>query len=376
MSHVVLDLKASVKTFFRNKSVIFWTIAFPCVMILLFGAIFSQSTTKYDLYLQNQDQINGEPTYWSDIIIDVLNGTNVNSTSPFNIHVVDASLNATDYALSNRLTSLLIIPSGFNDAANMALSSHGNTTANVILVYDQSTSSAPVVRSIVQSVIDNFNFALSNGVEYMNVSDLTIAPKRYGYIDFFLPGMIGITAMTTSIFTAVALSARFKENGVFHKLATTPLKRYEWILSRTIYNILISYLGMAVMMILGLSIFNMKMTVDPVSLLMVAMASLMFTGLGMIIARFVKDPDGADAAANVITFPMMFLSGSFFPLSQMPQFLQTIAQVLPLTYVSEGLRAAMIFGQPQQAIVNTAFITVLGVISIAVGSFITKWEED
>jgi ABC-2 type transport system permease protein len=109
---------------------------------------------------------------------------------------------------------------------------------------------------------------------------------------------------------------------------------------------------------------------------MVAMASLMFTGLGMIIARFVKDPDGADAAANVITFPMMFLSGTFFPLSQMPQFLQAIATVLPLTYVNEGLRAAMIFGQSQQAIFNTALITALGLASIAVGSAITKWEEE
>jgi len=182
--------------------------------------------------------------------------------------------------------------------------------------------------------------------------------------------------MTTSIFTAVSTSARFKENGVFHKLATTPLKRYEWILSRTVYNVIISYLGMAVMVIIGMTVFNMKITLDAISLLMVAMASLTFTGLGMIIARFVKDPDGADAAANAITFPMMFLSGTFFPLSQMPQFLQAIATVLPLTYVNEGLRAAMIFGQSQQAIFNTVLITALGLASIAVGSAITKWEEE
>ena len=89
-----------------------------------------------------------------------------------------------------------------------------------------------------------------------------------------------------------------------------------------------------------------------------------------------KDPDGADAAANVITFPMMFLSGTFFPLSQMPLFLQAIARVLPLTYVSDGLRASMIFGQSQTAIFNTVLITVLGVAAIVIGSLITKWEED
>ena len=55
MSHVVIDLKASLKIFWRDKSTIFWTLAFPTVLILLFGAIFSQSSMRYDLYVQNQD---------------------------------------------------------------------------------------------------------------------------------------------------------------------------------------------------------------------------------------------------------------------------------------------------------------------------------
>jgi len=371
MSHVVLDLKASVKTFSRNKSTMFWTIAFPSVLMLLFGAIFSQSTMKYDLYVQNQDMANGNGTYWSQTLITVLNSTNA-----FNIQTVNASINATDYALTNRLSSLMIIPSGFNDTANMAIFTHGLTSANVTFVYDQSQSSSAIVQSIVTGIVDKMNFDLSNGVNYLKIEGFTIAPRRFSYIDFFLPGVIGMTAMTTSIFTAVSISARFKENGVFHKLATTPLKRYEWILSRTIYNVLISFLGMAVMILIGTLVFNLKIILDAVSVLMVAMASLMFTGVGMIIARFVKDPDGADAAANVITFPMMFLSGTFFPLSQMPSFLQGIAQVLPLTYVNEGLRATMIFGQSQQAIFNTALITALGIASIIIGSLITKWEED
>jgi ABC-2 type transport system permease protein len=371
VSHIVIDLRASLKSFLRNKSTIFWTIAFPCVLILLFGAIFSYSSVKYDLYLQNQDLVDGKPTYWSNVLINTLNSSKV-----FNIQIVNATINATDYAISNRLSSLLIIPSGFNDSANMALLTHSASLQNVTFVFDQSTSSAPVVGSIVKSIVQNINFELSQGVPYWNVNDFTIAPQRYGYIDFFLPGMIGVTAMTTSIFTSVAISAQFKQNGVFHKLATTPLKRYEWILSRTVYNVLITYLGMGVMLILGITVFNMKMTVDAVSLFMVAMASLMFTGLGMIIARFVKDPDGADAAANVITFPMMFLSGTFFPISQMPLFLQSIAQVLPLTYVSDGLRASMIFGQSQTAIFNTGIVTALGFACILIGSWITKWEED
>lgn len=371
MNHILLDLKACLKTFARNKSTIFWTLAFPSVLILIFGAIFSQSTMRNDLYVQNQDLVDGEATYWSDQIISILN-----ETDAFNIKMVDVSVNATDYAIENRLDSLLIIPQGFNDSANLAIATNGSLSASMTFVYDQSSSSSVIVQSIVMGIVERMNFEFSEGKNYMVVEGLTIAPQRFSFIDFFMPGVIGMTAMTTSIFTSVAISSRFKETGVFHKLATTPLKRYEWILSRTIFNILVSYLGMGVMLIIGIVLFNMKVTVDAVSLVMVAMASLLFSGIGMIIARFVKDPDGADAAANVVTFPMMFLSGTFFELSQMPQFLQTIARVLPLTYVSEGLRAAMIFGQADTAVLNTVLISVMGVISIIVGSLITKWEDD
>jgi ABC-2 type transport system permease protein len=371
INHILIDLEAALKSFYRNKNTIFWSIAFPMVIMLLFGAIFSQSSTKYDLYLQNQDLVNGKATFWSNTLITVLNSTNA-----FNIYFVDNSINGTDYAIANRLNNLLIIPRGFNDTANIAIFTHGAIKANMTLVYDQSTSSSSIVTSIVKGIIDKFNFELSKGINYLNIEDLTIAPTRFSFIDFFLPGVIGMTVMTTSIFTSVSVSARFKENGVFHKLATTPIKRYEWILSRTIYNILISFLGTAMMIFIGIGIFHLRMTLNLVSLLMIVSTSLLFSGLGMIIARFVKDPDSADSAANVITFPMMFLSGTFFPLSQMPSFLQTIAQVLPLTYVNEGLRAAMIFGQQQQAIYNTAIISILGIALIAVGSFITKWEED
>ena len=96
----------------------------------------------------------------------------------------------------------------------------------------------------------------------------------------------------------------------------------------------------------------------------------------MVIARFVKETDSADAAANAITFPMMFLSGSFFPLEMMPDFLREVAKVLPLTYLSDGLRDSMVYGNAESALYNTAIVLIVGLIFIVVGSLITNWRED
>jgi len=372
MNRVLIDLKASFKMFFRSKSSIFWTLAFPCILVLLFGAIFSEMDTKYSLYVQNLDIVDGEPTLASMNFIAALNLTNA-----FNLHILeDPSLNATKYAIDEELSYMIVVPEEFENDLNMSMFSGGTTKAKIEFIYDQSQTSATVVLGILNSVINEMNQMLSGGADYVAVQGETIAPKRFSFMDFFLPGMIAMSAMTTSIFSAVEISSRYRETGIFRKLATTPLRRIEWILSRTIYLIVISFVGMGVILGLGIALFDVKIIPDPLSLILVATTSMLFSGMGMILSRFVKDPETAGAAANAITFPMMFLSGSFFPLEQMPEFLRTIATVLPLTYANNGLRDTMIMGEPHNAIINTIIVAVLGVICLLVGAWITKWEEE
>ena len=372
MNRVLIDLKASFKMFFRSKAAVFWTLAFPCILILLFGAIFSEMDTKYSLHVQNLDIVGGEPTLASKGFIDALN-----LTGAFDLHIVeDLAINATEYALDKDLSYMVVIPEGYGSDLNMSIGSGGATNASIEFIYDQSQSSAAVVVGILSSVINEMNKVLSQSVDYIVVEGETIAPKRFSFMDFFLPGMIAMSAMTTSIFSAVEISSRYRESGIFRKLATTPLRRIEWIVSRTLYLIVVSFIGMAVILGLGIVVFGVKVIPDPMSVVLVATTSMLFSGLGMILSRFVKDPETAGAAANAITFPMMFLSGTFFPFEQMPEFLRSIATVLPLTYVNNGLRDTMIMGEPQRAVVNTVIVVVLGVICLLVGAWITKWEED
>jgi ABC-2 type transport system permease protein len=361
--------------FFRSKATVFWTIAFPSILILLFGAIFSTTDSKYGLYVQNQDIVNGNPTSGSIEFIEALN-----QTDAFNLQTFDPTINATRYALDKKLSYVIVIPEGFENDVRRAILSGGSTNATIEFIYDQSQTSAMVVMGILNSVINEMNLRIASDPNppqhFVVVQGETIVPKRFSFMDFFLPGMIGMSAMTTSIFAAVEISSRYREIGIFRKLATTPLRRIEWILSKTIYQIVISFAGMGVILVLGIALFDVKVIPDPLSLILVATTSMLFSGMGMILSRFVKDPETAGAAANAITFPMMFLSGTFFPLEQMPEFLRTIATVLPLTYVNNGLRDSMIMGEPQRAVINTMIVTVLGVICLIVGAWITKWEEE
>jgi ABC-2 type transport system permease protein len=96
----------------------------------------------------------------------------------------------------------------------------------------------------------------------------------------------------------------------------------------------------------------------------------------MILTRFAREAQSAAAAANAISLPMMFLSGSFFPIELMPGFLQKLAKILPLYYVNEGLRAAMIFKDSMAAVTSAAIIAVFAAVVFILGIIATKWEED
>jgi len=371
VNRVLVDLLASLRLYFRNRTTLFWSIAFPCILIILFGAIFSYSTTSYDLYVQNMDVENGQATPVSMLLIEALNVTRA-----FSIKPVEASVNATQYAIDNKLSALLVIPEGFQNETLAANFTHGVVSSQLTLIYDQSSTTGLTTLSIVRGVVNEFDLQFSSRPHYIVTQPQTIAPGRFSFIDFFVPGVVGIGAMTLSIFGAVEINTRYRENGILHKIATTPLTRIEWIVSKTIFRILMSFFSMGIIIIVGVLVFGVKVMVDPVSALMVAACSMLFSGIGMILSRFVRDADAADSAANAVTFPMMVLSGSFFPLEMMPPFIRSIATVLPLTYVNNGLRDAMIYGNQLSAAYDTALIVALGVVVLIVGSFITKWEED
>src|SRR5690348_953863 len=115
MSRIVTIIKGHLKSWYRSKSNIFWTIAFPLLLIVLFGAIFGSGSTKFDLYLQNQDLNANTPTPLSQGYVDALN-----QTRAFNLHMVAAEQTdpvtymKNDARQHNRGQRLLVIPSGFN----------------------------------------------------------------------------------------------------------------------------------------------------------------------------------------------------------------------------------------------------------------------
>ncbi|MEM0449861.1 MAG: ABC transporter permease [Methanomassiliicoccales archaeon] len=360
---ILVAIKGEIKTFYRNKSTIFWTLTFPIVLILLFGAIFSGSGGGVvDIHVQDLSD-----SSFSHQFIQTLK-----DTGSVKIINVSKEANLEDYIKNNSPYALLIIPPNFQNAT---INNSYNSTQ--IRVLTEPTSSASnLVNGLISGVTSQYNLILANGTNRITIKYNDIAGEKFGFIDFFLPGVIALTTMTTTIFWMVSVMTRYRTNGIFKKLTTTPITRYEWLAAQILWQLAVVIISVFIIMLVGFTVFNMHLTLTPLAIVVIILSSALFSSIGMIIARFIRDEESASTAANLVTFPMMFLSGIFFNLAMMPSFLQQIAKVLPLYYVGEALRNTMVYNNQNLALEQTNFVAILSLIFFAAGVVLSKWKED
>jgi len=369
LKRILAIMGGALRVWFRSKHTLFWTFAFPILLMLLFGAIFSVSDDpRFDLYVQNQDIIGGESSPFSATFVDMLNETGV-----LKLKMVDPAENTAEYIDEKGVEMMLLIPDGFHQSCITQ-----NATVVLKTVPPEVDTSSATVRGVVEQIVGVFNTVTTgeNPPQVVTVQQESLVSENYRFIDFFVPGLIGMTLMTTGIFGAIGWNTRNRELGILKKLATTPLSKFEWIIGVVLFELVMCAVSTVVILTVGVLVFNLRVLPNIYSIILIAAGAITFPGIGMVIARFVKETDSADAAANAVSFPMMFLSGSFFPLEMMPPFLREIAKVLPLTYLNNGLRDSMVYGNASSALYNTAILLVVGIVFIILGSLITNWRED
>lgn len=369
MKRIPAIVTGALKTWFRSKSTLFWTLAFPILLMLLFGAIFSFSEDpRFEFYVQNQDLIDGQPSPLSSTFVDMLNETGV-----LNLKMIDAAEDTVNYIDSHGVERMLLIPEGFQQSCLLQ-----NASVVLKMVPVEVDTSSAAVHGVVEQIVEVFNTVTTgqSPPQVVTIQSESLVSENYRFIDFFVPGLIGMTLMTTGVFGAVGWNTRNRELGILKKLATTPLSKFEYIIGVILFELIMCSISTIVILAVGVVVFDVRILPNIYSIILIIAGAIAFPGMGMVIARFVKETDSADAAVNAITFPMMFLSGSFFPLETMPDFLREVAKVLPLTYLNNGLRDSMVYGNASSALYNTAIVLVVGIIFIVVGSLITNWREE
>ncbi|MGZ3648226.1 MAG: ABC transporter permease, partial [Syntrophales bacterium] len=322
---VVANLIVSIKSFYCAKSTMFFMIAFPIILILVFGALFmNQDNMSFDLCVQDLDHTDSSAQLVKTLELD----------GKFKVIKIDPAINATQYTKDNKLNLVLMIPKGYEGSflQRMALNDP-NASVTLTYLHDPSSIFVSMKMQILNSVFAGINQKMSGNPPFIRSAETSILAKKYRFIELFVPGIIAMSVMTLSLFGTVNLNTELRQKGVIRKLSTTPITRTDWILSNILYQFILAVISTMAMLVVSYAVFHVSLHINAWLLAFILLDVFAFVGIGMILTRFAKEAQSAAAAANAISFPMMFLSGSFFPIELMPGFLQTLARILPLYYV-------------------------------------------
>lgn len=364
---IAANLIVRIRSFYREKSAMFFTIAFPIILILIFGTIFmKQDQMKYDLQVQDLDQTTESAEFVKGLA----------ATGVFTITPVDAGADAARYFKDRNLNLLLIIPQGYGAIQEQRImQGDSNASIRMTYLYDPSSTSVAKKTQILDAIIAELNQEVSGTEPFIRLAEKSILDRKYRFIEFFVPGIIAMALMTASISGALNVNAELRQKGIIRKLCATPITRTDWILSNVLYQLILAVISTTAILLVSYAVFNVNLQINGWLPVFVVLDVFAFVGIGMILTRVVQEAESAAAAGNVIMFPMMFLSGTFFPIEMMPGFLQKFARVLPLYYVNEGLRASMVFVDHRAAFSYAAIIAVVAAGVFILGIRATQWEE-
>jgi ABC-2 type transport system permease protein len=205
-------------------------------------------------------------------------------------------------------------------------------------------------------------------VQPYNIQVEGVVSGHSSYFDFIAPGIMAMTVMMSVMTGLPAAISQEKEVGTLDGMMVAPINRLSIIVGKTLAQTARGLLQGVLILILASLLFGVY--IQGSILLVFALLLLgvfSFVGLGVVLTSFAKDQETAMMVMMTLMFPMMFLSGVFFPVQQMPWYMQNISKMLPLTYAADALRKVMVLGAGiPQITTELAVLIVFGVVMIAV----------
>jgi ABC-2 type transport system permease protein len=364
---IAANLGVRLRSFYRERSAMFFTFAFPVILVLVFGTIF---TKPEHLNLDLPVQDNSRSSASAQLLETLAAG------DAFKLSVVPTDVDAVKHAKAQGLNLLLVIPKDYA-ALQAQRAAAGRAGAAVTLNYivDPSSTAVNTKIQLLDGIVAAANQKATGQAPAIKLAAMSILPERYRFIDFFVPGIIAMAIMTSCLSNALNMNAELRQKGILRKLATTPITRADWLASSIVFQLILSIVSTVAILLVSYFVFDVRLHIGFWLPLIVVVEVVAFVGIGMLLTPFAKEAESASAVANAFLFPMMFLSGTFFPVEMMPDFLQAFAKLLPLYYVNEALRASMIFVDDAATLRAVGVTAAFAVVVFVAGTFKTRWDE-
>ena len=373
---------AAIKMFFRDKQAIFWSLFLPVMIMTIFGFMDFEKMSAVKLGVA--DEANNEA---SGKFVESIEQVDVFEISAGSVEDEKKSLEAGDRDL------LLILPESFGAITQPGISglpaSYQKIAAegvavpvfldplNIELYYNEGEEGKVAIgTSILKEIFHQYERGLTNSQPLFFLDSKPIASRNLTFVDFLIPGIVAMSIMQMGVIGVAASIVTWREKSILRRLLATPVKPFAIIFSQVITRLIISVLQTTIIVTLGVVFFDLQLIGSPLLVLFLAfLGGIIFLSIGFTISGFGKTHNTVMALSNIIMMPMMFLSGVFFSRDVLPDWLRTITEYLPLTYLADAIRAVMIDGSGLLDVGGEIIgLLVWMVIAFALATKFFKWE--
>ena len=335
------QVRALQKRFMRDGTSLFFTFLFPLIFLLVFGAIFNNQTTSFDVAIINHSQ--------SEFAKQFVERAKANNDTTLKVKDVKDMQEAREKLKHSELSGIIELPADFGEAkpaqavhseaqqSGAPQPGQGSATSQTqarpsgtlrVLYAKGSEQSGNTLTAIMGQIIDGINRGM--GDEQLKTFDYTFT------------GLLAFSLLSMGIFGLANQMPTEKQKGSYRRLRASPFTAGQLILAMGIHYTIVSLLSAAMMLVVGMSVFHFNMRGDwLLAVLFLTLAALLMVGFGLLIGGWAKNENQSAPLGNLVAFPMMFLSGTFFPSFMFPEWLRTLSQFIPMTPVTDGLRLIM-----------------------------------
>lgn len=355
--HAMLSItKASLRSISRNPSAIVFNLIFPLIFIIVFGFISGGGFVIEVAIDRDSDLNNGIYSALEKIssVKLILNKSHDEITGDLTKGRIDAELKITR-------------------------SDNGNLTAEVT-TSTASRESGSIFRMMMNEIISKENrYAQGDTGKQIELKEKTIEGRKFRMIDFILPGQLGFSLLSAGVFGTAFVFISLRQTQVIKRFFATPVRKMYIILGESLSRLIFSIFSAVIIILIGNFFFGFTLVNGVVTfinmLALSVIALIVFLGFGFVVSGIAKNENAVPPIANLFTLPQFLLAGTFFPISNFPEWLQPVSKALPLTYLNEALRKISFEGAGLFDVWKDILILIgWGVLVYSVAIKVFKWE--
>jgi ABC-2 type transport system permease protein len=363
----------SLKRVFRDRMALFFTFLFPLIFLFVFGGLNSGSQdVSFSVAIINHSH--------SQQAQQFVEQAQKEKSLKIDKEVTDFT-KADEKMSRGEIDATIELPEDFGRVTSFT-GSDGNLMPGVpsgraIVHYTQNNAqAAQTLTSVLKTQFQGMNAKLVQTVTPFTVEAKQTNTRSLSTFDYTFTGLLGFAILGSGIFGPINIFPELKKMGILRRLHTTPLRVWQYFLSTMVGSAVVGLMSLAVMFIVAVAVFHLKIVGNYFELAaFLAFGIVMILGIGLALGGWAKNERQVAPLANIIVFPMMFLSGTFFPRYAMPEWLQHVSGFLPLSPVIDGARLIATEGKHLIDIGSQLGIMALWLVIVyAIAFRVFRWE--